>query len=87
MGRVDEAFIRRHIREAQATIEGEDQLLAYVARLRLDECVEILAASPIGLPSLAAKRGECRVEASEERDFEEVIRTWTLHVLSGLEGG
>jgi hypothetical protein len=58
-----------------------------VARLRLSECTEILTASPIGLPSLAAKRDECRVEPSEERGFEEVIRTWTLHVLSGLEGG
>ncbi len=87
MGRVDEAFIRRHVRKAQTTIEGEDQLLAYVARLRLGECVKILAASPIGLPSLARKREECRVEADEERGFEEVIRTWTLHVLSGLEDG
>ena len=51
MGRADESFIRRHIQEAQTTIEGEDQLLAYVARLRLSECAEILAASPIGLPS------------------------------------
>jgi hypothetical protein len=87
VGRADEGFISRHIQEAQTTIEGEDQLLAYVARLRLSECAEILAASPIGLPSLAAKRDECRVEAGEERGFEEVIRTWTLHVLSGLEGG
>ena len=87
MGQADEGFIRRHIQEAQKTIEGEDQLLAYVARLRLSECTEILAASPIGLPSLVAKRDECRVEASEARGFEEVIRTWTLHVLSGLEGG
>jgi hypothetical protein len=87
MGQADEGFIKRHIQEAQKTIEGEDQLPAYVARLRLSECTEILAASPIGLPSLLAKRDECRVEASEERGFDEVIRTWTLHVLSGLEGG
>ena len=28
-----------------------------------------------------------RVEAGERRSFAQVIRTWTLHVLSGLEGG
>jgi hypothetical protein len=83
----DEAAIRWHIREAQTIIEGEDQLPRYVARLELAECAEILSASPIGLPSLAAKRDECRVEKDEKRGFEEVIRVWTLHVLSGLEGG
>jgi hypothetical protein len=83
----DEGFIRLHIREAQTTIEGEDQLPRYVAKLELAKCAEILAASPIGLPSLAAKRDECRVEKDEKRSFEQVIRAWTLHVLSGLERG
>ena len=87
IGEPDEALIRRHIREAQSIIKGEDQLPKYVARLELAECAQILAASPVGLPSFAAKRDECRVEKDEERSFEEVIRTWTLHVLARLEGG
>ena len=41
----------------------------------------------MSLTSLAALREECRVGAGERRSFEQVIRTWTLHVLSGLEGG
>jgi hypothetical protein len=83
----DEGAIRQHICEAQTIIEGEDQLPRYVARLELAECAEILAASLIKLPSLAAKRDECRVGKDEKRSFEQVIRVWTLHVLSGLEGG
>ncbi len=59
---------------------GERQLADYVARLDLGECARILA-------SLAARRNECRVRVDEKRSFEEVIRTWTLQVLSGLEGG
>ena len=82
-----ERLIGHHLREAHKDIEGERQLPEYVARLELGECVRILEASPVDLPSLAARRDECRVEAGEERSFEEVIRTWTLHVLSGAEGG
>ena len=58
-----------------------------MARLDLAECTRILEASPTGLASLAALREECRVEADERRSFAEVIRTWALHGLSGLEGG
>jgi hypothetical protein len=77
----------RHIREARKSSRGELQLAGYVAGLDLGECARILAASPTSLATLAALRDECRVEADERRTFEEVIRTWTLHVLSGLEGG
>ncbi len=83
----DKRLIGWHIREAETTMKGEHQLPAYVAQLDLSECARILEASPIGLPLLAARRGECRVGKDEERSFEEVIRTWTLHVLSGLERG
>ncbi len=82
-----ERLIARHLREAHENIEGERQLPEYVARLEIAECARILQASPVGLPTLAARRDECRVGADEERSFEEVIRTWTLHVLSGVEGG
>ena len=82
-----ERLIARHIREAHEGTKGECQLPQYVARLDLGECARILEASPTSLASLAARRDECRVGASEERSFEEVIRTWTLHVLSGVEGG
>ncbi len=80
-------LIARHLREAHEGTKGERQLAEYVARLELGECARILEASPVDLASLAARRNECRVEANEERSFEEVIRTWTLHVLSGVEGG
>jgi hypothetical protein len=80
-------IIGRHLREAHRDSRGERQLPDYVARLDLGECVRILEASPTSLASLAALRDECRVEADERRSFEEVIRTWTLHVLSGVEGG
>jgi hypothetical protein len=76
---VGEQLIARHLREAHRSVGGERQLADYAARLDLGECARILAASPTSLASLAALRGECRVE--------EVIRTWTLHILSGLEGG
>jgi hypothetical protein len=82
-----ERLIARHLREAHEGIEGERQLPEYVARLDLGECARILQASPVDLPTLAARRDECRVGENEERSFEEVIRTWTLHVLSGVEGG
>jgi hypothetical protein len=58
-----------------------------VAGLDLGECARILEASPTSLASLTALREECRVEADERRSFAEVIRAWTLHVLSGLEDG
>jgi hypothetical protein len=80
-------IIGRHLREAHEGSRGEHQLLDYVARLDLAECARILEASPTSLASLAALREECRVEADEGRSFAEVIRTWALHVLSGLEGG
>jgi hypothetical protein len=80
-------LIARHLREAHEGSRGEEQLADYVARLDLGECARILEASPTSLASLAALRDECRVEADEKRSFEEVIRVWTLHVLSGLEGG
>ncbi len=82
-----EQLIARHLREAHGSMGGERQLADYVARLDLGECAKILAASPMSLASLAALRGECRVEVDEKRSFEEVIRAWTFHVLSGLEGG
>ena len=82
-----EQLFARHLREAHQSIRGERQLAGYVAALDLGECAKILAASPTSLASLAALRDECRVEADEKRSFEEVIRTWSLHVLSGLEGG
>jgi hypothetical protein len=86
-GREDDDVIGRHLRQAHEGSRGEGQLAEYVARLDLAECVRILEASPTSLTSLAALREECRVGAGERRSFEQVIRTWTLHVLSGLEGG
>ena len=83
----DGSFVWRHIREARETIKGEDQLAEYVARLEIAQCARILAASPIGLPSLAALRDVCRVGPEEKRSFEAVIKAWTLEVLSGMEGG
>ena len=85
--RPDGGLIGRHLREAHERFRGERQLADYVAQLDLGECVRILEASPTSLASLAALREECRVEAGERRSFEEVIRTWTMHVLSGLVGG
>jgi hypothetical protein len=82
-----EQLFARHLQEAHQRIRGERQLADYVAGLDLGECAKILAASPTSLASLAALRDECRVEADEKRSFEEVIRTWSLHVLLGLEGG
>ncbi len=86
-GNADGGIIGRHLREAHEDSRGEGQLAGYVARLDLGECARILEASPTSLATLAALRGECRVETDEKRSFEEVIRVWTLHVLSGLEGG
>ena len=87
MGREAGDLIGRHLREAHESFRGERQLADYVAQLDLTECARILEASPTSLASLAALREECRVEADERRSFEQVIRTWTRHVLSGLEGG
>ena len=86
-GNAHGGIIDRHLREAHEGFRGERQLADYVASLDLGECARILEASPTSLASLAALRGECRVEVDEKRSFEEVIRTWTLHVLSGSEGG
>ena len=86
-GNAEGGIIARHLREAHEGFRGEEQLAEYVARLDLGECARILEASPTNLASLAALREECRVEAGERRSFVQVIRTWTLHVLSGLEGG
>lgn len=80
-------LIGEHVRRAHEEYRGEHQLAEYVAALDVAECARILAASPTGLSALASLREECRVGADERRGFEEVIRTWTLHVLSGLEGG
>ena len=66
--------IGRHLREAYGSFRGERQLADYVARLDLGDCMRIVAASR-------------RVPADEKRSFAEVIRTRTLHALSGLEGG
>jgi hypothetical protein len=85
--RPDGGLVGWHLREAHESFRGERQLADYVAQLDLGECARILEASPTSLASLAALREECQVEAGERRSFEEVIRTWTLHVLSGLEGG
>jgi hypothetical protein len=85
--REDGSIIGRHLREAHESSRGELQLADYVAQLDIAECARILEASPTSLASLAALREECRVEAGERRSFTQVIRTWTLHVLSGLEGG
>lgn len=87
MEALDERLIWQHIRKAQTTLKGENQLAEYVARLEIAECARLLAASPELLPLLAARRDECRVGSDETRSFEEVIRAWTLEVLSTLERG
>ncbi len=84
---VEQHIIGSHIRRAHRTIKGEHQLAQYVARLSLNECAEILSVSNIGLSSLATRHPECRVPKEEKRSFEDVIRIWTLYVLSGAEGG
>ena len=83
----DRSEIWRGVREAHAKIRGEHQIAEYVAALEIGECARILASDPAGLPRLAALRDECRVGRDEARSFEQVIRTWTLEVLSGAEGG
>jgi hypothetical protein len=85
--RTGEREASRHVRKAHATGKGEHQIAEYVARLGIGVCARILAFEPEGLPRLAALRDECRVGRDEKRTFEEVIRTWTVAVLSGAEGG
>jgi len=75
-----------HLLAARTLTKGEDGLAEYVARLDLSECVRILAASPVPLSTLAVRDPESRVGADEERGFEEVVRYWTLWVLSAVEG-
>jgi hypothetical protein len=86
MGEADVRFVGTHIQKAHA-VRGEHQITEYVASLSLEDCVKILDASPVSLPSLAAHSELCRVEAEERRGFDAVIREWTVHVLSCLEGG
>jgi hypothetical protein len=83
----DRSEIWRGVREAHAAVRGEHQIAEYVAALEIEECARILAADPNELPRLAALRDECRVGRDEARSFERVIRTWTVAVLSGAEGG
>ena len=87
MERENGDLIGQHVTKAHRRFGGEHQLAHYVAGLDLAECARILDASPTTLATLAALREECRVEVGERRTFAQVIRTWTLHVLSGLEGG
>ncbi len=75
-----------HLLAARTLVKGEDGLAEYVARLDLGECARILASSPIPLSTLAERDPASRVGADEERGFEEVVRYWTLWVLSGMEG-
>jgi len=75
-----------HVIRAHEILRGEHQLADYVAGLEIEDCARILIESPTGLPILAARRDECRVGPKERRSFEEVIRIWTLEVLSGIEG-
>jgi hypothetical protein len=66
---------------------GRERFARYVDRLELGTCAGILAASPVSLAALVWSSAESRVEAGDVRSFEEVIRTWTLEVLSRIEGG
>jgi hypothetical protein len=75
-----------HLLAARTLTKGEDGLAEYVARLDLSECVRILASSPIPLSTLAARDPASRVGEDEDRGFEEVVRYWTLWVLSAVEG-
>jgi len=75
------------VRQAQETVKCENQLAEYVSSLDVAACAEILASGSALLPSIARNRDECRVEETEQRGFEEVMRSWTLHVLSRVESG
>ena len=85
--RVPEDRVWEHLRRAHGGVRGEHQIAEYVAALDLTECARILAARPDDLGRLARLRDECRVDAGETRSFEEVIKAWTVQVLSGVEGG
>ena len=87
MEEASEHTLGRHVQIAHAAFKGEHQIAEYVAQLQIEECASILAATPDALPLLAARRDESRVGPGERRSFEEVIRTWTELVLSGVEGG
>jgi len=78
--------VGEHVRRTHEALRGEHQLAEYVANLEIEDCARILAESTTGLPILAARRDDCRVGPDETRSFEEVIRVWTLEVLSGIEG-
>jgi hypothetical protein len=78
--------VGEHVKKAHETLRGEHQLAEYVSGLTIEDCARILAGSPARLPALAALRAGCRVGSDERRSFEEVIRVWTLEVLSGIEG-
>jgi hypothetical protein len=83
----DARLVWEHVLRARERFRGERQLERYAAGLPPEECARILAASPRGLPALARNHDRCRVEADEARGFVEVMRTWALYVLSGMEGG
>lgn len=82
----EEDLAGRHVRWAHATGKGPHQLAEHVAGLEIGECARILAQSPIPFSSLAKRGALSRVEPEEGKSFEDVIRGWTLRVLSGLEG-
>jgi hypothetical protein len=81
-----EERLRYHVLAAHAMVRGEHQPAECAARLDLGECAKILAASQIPLSALAARDPASRVGGDENRGFEEVIRAWTLRILSGVEG-
>lgn len=83
----DTRLLGEHTLGAHEEFRGEDRLEEYVAGLSAARCAEILSASPLPLPYLVRNHRECRVEACETRGFEEVLRTWTLSVLSDAKGG
>lgn len=56
---VEQHIIGSHIRKAHRKIRGKHQLAQYTAQLGLNECVEILSVSNIGLASLSALLMSC----------------------------
>lgn len=76
-----ENSVGEHLRRAHGAFRLERQLAGFVVGLEIEDCARILTEGPIGLPVLA----DLRVGADERRSFEEVIRVWTLGVLSGIE--
>lgn len=73
------AALARGYGDAEQTVVG--RLEAYVETLGLQECVGILAASPISLASLVETDQRSQVHRGEERTFEAVIRAWALRTL------